>query len=149
MVSQLLPSVLRRGGHFFVDSEGLYDDSNVFHVECLVFCFYGIIQDELTKTMTEWNTHRIRRVRNSETPAGNPDVLFFPSNIANRYMIRVSLENKEVVKMMCKDLSMFGCSNEFAELAIAVMKNSGLQMPFDRNGGEELYIRLISLTDEI
>ena len=56
--------------------EGLYDDSNVFHVECLVFYFYGIIQDELSKTMTEWNTNRIRCVRNSETSAGKPDALF-------------------------------------------------------------------------
>ena len=56
--------------------EGLYDDSNVFHVECLVFYFYGIIQDELTKTMTEWNTNRIRCIRNSETSAGKPDALF-------------------------------------------------------------------------
>ena len=126
--------------------EGLYNDSNVFHVECLVFCFYGIIQDKLTKTMTEWNTHRIHCVHNSETPAGRPDVLFFTSNVANRYITRVSLEKKEVAKMLRKDPLIFGCSNEFAE---SVMKNSGLQMPIDKNGAEELYIRLISLIDEI
>ena len=130
--------------------DGLYDDSNVFYVECLVFCFYGIIQDELTKTMTEWNIHRIRCVRNSETLAGRPDVLFFTSNVANSYILtRVSLEKKEIAKMLCKDPFIFGCSNEFAELATAVMKNSGLQMPIDKNGAEELYIRLISLIDEI
>ena len=129
--------------------EGLYDDSSVFHVECLVFCFYGVIQDELTKTMTEWNTHRIHCVRNSETPAGRPDVLFFTSNVANRYITRISLEKKKVAKMLWKDPLIFGCSTEFAELAIAVMTNSGLQMPIDKNGAEELYIRLISLIDEI
>ena len=41
-------------------------------------------------------------------------------------------KEKVVAKMLCKDPLMNGCSNDCAELAIAVMKNSGLQMPLGR-----------------
>ena len=69
--------------------------------------------------------------------------------ILSGYQCNGEKEKKEVAKMLCQDPLMFGCSNDFAELAIVVMKNSGLQMPFGRNGAEELYICLISLIDKI
>ena len=97
-----------------------------FLLNVLCFAFYGIIQDKLPKTMTKWNIQRIRCAHNSETPERGPDVLFFTPNVA---------------KMFCKDLLIFGCSDEFAELAIVVMKKSGLQRPTDRKRAEELYFR--------
>ena len=36
-----------------------------------------IIQDELKHVAEECNLHRIRPCRNSESPAGRPDVLYF------------------------------------------------------------------------
>ena len=43
---------------------GIFDDSNIFHTECLRFCFLGTFQDDLTKFMTFCNHHCIRNVKN-------------------------------------------------------------------------------------
>ena len=48
------------------------------------------------------------------------------------YQCNQEKEKKVVAKMLCKDPLMNGCSNDCAELAIAAMKNSGLQMPLGR-----------------
>lgn len=58
---------LRRGGadwwirHFKdLRDSGLYCDTNVVHVECLLFCYMALIHDELQKVARLWNLHRIR-----------------------------------------------------------------------------------------
>ena len=65
--------------NFFKDlcDEDVYDRSIPHQVECLRFCFTGILQEELDQTRELWNNHRIRNVRNSECPPGRPDVLYF------------------------------------------------------------------------
>ena len=44
--------VLSETGHF--------DNSNVMHVECLWFCFMGLLQEELHNVAETWNLHQIR-----------------------------------------------------------------------------------------
>ena len=63
---------------FFKDLSDLghFDNSNIIHVECLRFCFMGLIREELYKVAENWNLHKIRPC-NAETPPGRPDTLFF------------------------------------------------------------------------
>ena len=63
---------------FFKDLTDLghFDNSNVIHVECLRFCFMGLIREELYKVAQNWNLHKIRPC-NAETQPGRPDTLFF------------------------------------------------------------------------
>ena len=42
--------------------EGIFDDSNMIHAECLRFLFSSLIQDGLSKIKQEWNQYRIRPV---------------------------------------------------------------------------------------
>ena len=81
----------------------LFNDSYIFHVHCLKFCFYRVIQNGLTKTKTEWKTHRIHRVHISKAPPGVPDVSYFCSNVRSRYITDVTVEDKEVAKLICKE----------------------------------------------
>ena len=71
--------------NYFKDlrDKGIFDDSNVFHTECLRFCFLGTFQDELPKFMTFWNHHRTRNVKNCESPCGIPDCLYYNSGLNN------------------------------------------------------------------
>lgn len=55
---------------------GRYCDSNVVHVECLRFCYMGVIRDELHRAARLWNNNRIRPSTNCESPGGRPDLLF-------------------------------------------------------------------------
>ena len=63
---------------FFKDvvDGGSLDISNKFHMECLWFCFSGIIQAELDEVRESWNSHYIHASR-YHTANGIPDVLYF------------------------------------------------------------------------
>ncbi|KAK3087386.1 hypothetical protein FSP39_005257 [Pinctada imbricata] len=49
--------------------------------ECARFCFMDILHEELDCVRMEWNQHRVRASRNSESPAGKPDMLFYLPNL--------------------------------------------------------------------
>ena len=44
---------------------------NVFHMECLWFCFSKVIQNELDKVRDHWNSHYIRRSRHNTVAGGS------------------------------------------------------------------------------
>lgn len=59
-----------------IKEQGLYDDSDPIHVQCMLYCFIPILRAELNLVMKLWNTHRIRASSNRESPPGRPDVLY-------------------------------------------------------------------------
>lgn len=127
--------------NYFKDMRDLghFDDSNPIHLESLRFCFYGIIQDELTDVMHRWNTHRIRPVKNSESPSGRPDILYIEGN---EYKRRVSSRDLGAASSFCKDTPMFGCKPEFSQLALLHMSQQNLTMPRSVSEAEDLYFIL-------
>ena len=52
------------------------DLHNKFHMECLWFCFHGILQVAIDEVKEYWNSHYIRFSRH-ETVDGVPDILYF------------------------------------------------------------------------
>ena len=84
---------------------GIYWDSNPIHVECLKFCFMQLIQDELKHVAEHWNLHRIRPCRNSDSPAGRPDVLYFLPELEEvmDYSTPVSSDEIDLAKEICCD----------------------------------------------
>ena len=54
---------------------GLFDLGNTLHMECIWFCFHGVLQDDLYNVRLHWNTHRIRSSRHGTIP-GIPYVLY-------------------------------------------------------------------------
>ena len=56
---------------------GLFDISLNLHLQCLRFCFFGVLQHELDEIKSLWNSHRIRHIRNSNSPGGCTGVLYF------------------------------------------------------------------------
>ncbi|CAB3992060.1 Hypothetical predicted protein, partial [Paramuricea clavata] len=64
--------------NFFKDlsERGVYISGNIYHNECLWFCFNEILQQDLDFFRVHWNTHYIRQSRH-DTIAGKPDELFF------------------------------------------------------------------------
>ena len=70
------------GMHVWIDhmklleEHGIIDLTQKSHVECIRFCYMGLLQKELDTIRLLWNTHRIRLSRNPFSPAGKPDVMF-------------------------------------------------------------------------
>ena len=71
--------------------EGLYDANDQIQVECLKFCFTHVIRCGLQRLARHWNTHKIRPVRNTESPSGKPDVLFFFHKCLEQWTINALL----------------------------------------------------------
>ena len=77
--SQLFKSMTSLWITFFKDmvANGLFDISLNLRLQCLRFCFFGVSQHELDDIKSLWNSHCICHSRNSNSPGGCPDVLYF------------------------------------------------------------------------
>ena len=104
-----------------------------------------LIQDELKYVEEEWNLHRIRPCRNSDSPAGRPDVLYFLPELeeAKDFSTPVPSNEIDLAKEVCCDqLNEQPAPREFAELAHLIMDEEDLRMPDDAEGVLRLYIDL-------
>ena len=131
--------------------QGLYNDDNVIHRECLKFCFMDILQTELHSVARDWNIHRIRPSRNAESPPGRPDVLYFnPQERINNYLVPVSTDEIDIAnETCCRRPSERGCTAEFNELATMIIEDEALSMPTNWVEAKELYLALLGLIQEL
>ena len=81
---------------------GILELGNEFHMECLWFCFWRVIQNELDEVRNHWNSHYIRRSHHGTVP-GIPDILFFlPGNTgAVDCLVPVSSTKIQQVEPQC------------------------------------------------
>lgn len=56
--------------------EAVIDTSNPLHMECLAFCFMGVLRSDLKEVLNSWNNHKIRSMKLSACPSGVPNILF-------------------------------------------------------------------------
>ena len=59
-----------------MSERGILELGNVYHMECLWYCYHKLIQNNMQKLRDHWNTHTIRKSPH-ETVAGIPDILYF------------------------------------------------------------------------
>ena len=142
-------SYLRKNGlQCQISPWGIFDNSNVFHTECLRFCFLRSFQDELTKFITFWNHHRVQKVKNSESPCGIADYLCYNSdsnnNLSTDYKITVDMANITLAKSFTKSSNTFVCSKEFSEFTMIIMQRQNLSMPRTVSEAETLYITIVN-----
>ena len=92
--------------NFFKDlsDNGVYINGDMYHDECLWFCFNEILQQDLDFFRIHWNTHRIRQSRH-DTVAGRPDELFFmPESFGGEDQMQpVTDAQLEVVASHCEE----------------------------------------------
>ena len=139
--------------NFFKDlcDEGSFDVSLSYHVECIRFCFLGILQSELDEVNILWNTHRIREVRNSECPGGRPDVLYFSPTLTNGRDCSYNLSSSDAqsVAAFAQEQSLFGCSQEMVQLCNIIMQENGYTVPTDPRSAKVLFCNLIYEIDRL
>jgi hypothetical protein len=131
---------------------GVYQDDDIFHRQCLKFCYMDVIQKELHKTARHWNLHRIRPSTNAESPPGRPDVLYFnPEAMDTRdYLIPVNQEDLDIAtEMYSRPPEEQGCLPEFNELINLIMQDEGLRMPNNADEAKNLYTALLEHIDEL
>ena len=109
------------------------------------FCFLGLIQSELDETRALWNNHRIRKTRNSECPAGRPNILYFAPQISFgiNYKIPLSHEDYLIAKEFVEEPALHGCTTEIAEFVSIIAKQNGIDRINDADGAKKLLLLAI------
>jgi len=126
--------------------QGLFDDTNPVHMECLKFCFMPLLQHELQRVAQHWNLHKIRPSSNMNSPYGRPDTIYFLPEINNTrsYTHAVPSEDLRVAKDTCCDVPRNDFASNFSELCDLIIHEKNLQAPaLDVGRAERLYIDLL------
>ena len=134
---------------------GLYCDDDVFHVNCLKFCFMPLIREELHRCAELWNLHRIRpQSSNPDSPSGRPDVLYFLPELNGKvsHAHDVTFDDIELAEeVFCAQhrVGMDTSFKVFQELAKMIMEDEGLSFPSNPDEALQLYVDLLEHIDDI
>lgn len=82
---------------FFQDmtDNDLLDTSDPVLLDCLRYCFMGIIRKELESIKCDWNNHIISKSRNGG-PSGRPNCMFFLPHLYNVENFLVETDEEEI-----------------------------------------------------
>lgn len=140
--------------NYFKDlrDQGLYDDSNPVHVECLKYCYMPILKEELQRVAQLWNLHKIRPSANEQSPSGRPDtIFFFPEAFDSiSYLQPVNSMDLAIAKETCCEIPEDESFETFSELAEILISEKNLELPgIDVSKAELLYINLLEHIENI
>ena len=130
---------------------GEKDLGNTLHMECIWFCFHGVLQDELDNDRLHWNTHRIRSSRHGTIP-GIPDVLYHLPDQSGGLNCKVSLSLQKIQEMnLYLDGHEILDDNDdqylYQEYFYYVMETGGLLYPETHAEAFNLFTRLIGIAN--
>lgn len=134
---------------------GRFHDHDPIHVECLRFCFLGLIQSDLDEFVQAWNHHRIRLQPQNESPSGmSPDVMFFQSELNNAttfaYTLPCDVNELDVIsREYTLPRPRFGCCEIFVQLMEEVLgrDRDDLEQPNTVQLAVNLYTTMIEYFD--
>ena len=113
--------------------------------------FFSVLQHELDEIKSLWNSYRNGHIRNSSSPGGRPDVLYFTSKSSGVTDCKFPLDIHDVNLAVdyCETPSLFGCSAEFLELPRFSMQEKNLAVPKNAADPKTLYITLIQEIEKL
>lgn len=115
------------------------------------FCLTGLIQAELDRTRTLWNSHYVRKTKNADAPPGRPDVLYYTPALSRGYECKFPLSDTDfsLPKSYTENSTLFGCTDEMLEFASIVMKENNMDFSTSAQEGKELFTLIIEELDNI
>ena len=100
------------------------------HVECPLFWYIALINEELQRVARLWNLHRIRpSTKNNSSPHGRLCLLYYHPEIKGAVDCKhdVDIDKLNVARDMCCGDLPTGSSPEFIELAELIVIEEGLE----------------------
>ena len=153
--SALKRDTLQTWINYFKDlrESGVFDDSDIIHVEALRFCFYASLQEDLVDMTEYWNNSRIRKSHAAESPGGRPELMYcLPEDYGgNESKFSKSLLGFSTVSSIYSTSAnySFCCSMEFVKLATPVMSENNLLWPSNSDESETLFLKLTNVLGSI
>ena len=130
-----------------VDLE-LFNSASRALVDCLKFCFIGVLRKELKEMAEEWNEHIISKSSNGG-PSGRPDTMYFLPHLFDCQDYSDPLEDDDIDEFLpAVEEIPPDYSAEFGEFAEFIMTNEGLEMPVDVKSCLNLYLFLLEKIEE-
>ena len=121
--------------------DGLIRDHDALSMECLRFCFMGVLL---------WNQHTIQIKKNNPGPRGKSDVMFFQPQLHDTIDFKISCDNDcvDVCRVMYtpEGVNSGGCG-EFKELACSLLNDADVHMPVSVDDAVSLYAKLMDKID--
>ncbi|XP_041860347.1 uncharacterized protein LOC121652712 [Melanotaenia boesemani] len=110
----------------------------------MLFCFCGLIQDELDSTKESWNSHVIRPSSNELVPHGRPDAMYLIPELYDTqdYLCKVSEEDLIRCEDDCIHRSDIACDEDVFILCTHIMAQNNLPIPADVHMAIDLYLFL-------
>ena len=130
-----------------VDSELLNTDDPVV-LDCLHYCFMGIIREELNSVKEDWNTHIISRSHKSG-PTGRPSCMYYLPHLYDKQdcVERINKEEIEEFNSVIGELPS-NFTPKFSALARSVIPNNGIKTPKNPSEALNLYLFLLEKIDQ-
>ncbi len=100
--------------------QGLFYNSNKFHIELIRYCFTNLFQKKLDENTRLWNAHNIHKTNKSEGPFGKPEIIYEIPEICNSEQKGIEIDEENInpyKEMHAIEPSPVGCSE-------VVLKNS-------------------------
>ncbi len=122
----------------------MLDTSKDKHIECVRYCFMELIQSDLDRFKSFWNSHRIRQSVGAVCPGGIPEELYF-INQPNTMQCMIPVDPNEVVQYRTYVKAPSVCANStFATYLQYVHSISGISKPSVWQEAVFLYIHFMS-----
>lgn len=134
--------------NFFKDllEQGIVDTTNTLHMECLWFCFAGLLQRNLNQAKTHWNTHYVRKSRH-DTISGKPNFLYYMPETHNGEsgLIKEIPENE--FNYVRNNLVQTEVQNDYQEYFQYVLENCNISQPSHWREALQLFHTLLNYAE--
>jgi hypothetical protein len=130
-------------------NSGVLDLGNILHMECLWFCFHGVLHEDLDKIRLHWNTHRIRSSRYGTVP-GIPDVLYHLPERSGGQECKVTISREKIQEVSLHYDDYDGeetHDGDYKEYFHYVMENEGFLYPDTPTQAHELFSNLTRIAN--
>lgn len=121
-----------------MELDGMLQVDNKIHIECLRFCFGGVVKSYVLLTRKEWNEHHVRKQNGRDIQGGRPNELYaWPERLGKLDCRQpVDLDNIELA-LQEYSVEPHLCAPNFIELVDLIMP--GTEVPTSNEEAIDLY----------
>ena len=137
----------------YLQDTGVFDNTNLIHIEALRFCFTRLIQRDFDLVLQEWNQHSIRVQNIDGLPFGKPDMMYYVPEMYNCEEQKMPLLYTQqdidgVKRSFCKEYPPFGCRPELIDAVNVLVGNvNNFDLPESVEEALTLFESLIELLE--
>ncbi|KAJ8321138.1 hypothetical protein KUTeg_001263 [Tegillarca granosa] len=134
-IKVLCTAAVQAAGHF----DGGFLDKNL-----VLFSFLSLIQTDLDETAKVWDSHLIRRSRNTNVPTGRPNIMYSIPELysTDNYLCEIDDEEIEICKEHATFRSGLHCDEDIYNMCIQIIAENSLLIPKDPYQALDLYLEL-------